>query len=131
LVDPSLSWLVCPFCISVYSKLRALERFTDGVKFESKHQINTIDITSAALVANATVVAHADTNVTCRSREDLEKQVKLIVEYQDSCEIFSNVQKVAMLDFNTGDQEEKIKWASHGDVTIQTGQSAERILGVC
>jgi len=111
--------------------LRALQLLTKGVTFEVKHQIDTTKRSSPILSAKASVVAHADdTNVLSRSRKDLEKQIRLVVEYQDSCEIFSNVQKVAILGFNLKGPQKPIKWGSHGEIPIQVGAQAERILGI-
>jgi len=111
--------------------LRTVAQSTEGVKFAS--EIFNVS-TGKSIRASATVsnVAFADdTNLLSRSLSDLDAQIKIIVDYQDSCGILSNVAKVAILGLNHPKAaRKKIQWGAHGAVELKCDNEVERILGV-
>jgi hypothetical protein len=72
-----------------------------------------------------------DTTTLSRSYADCQRQVNLMVEYQDYTAVRSNVQKIEVVAVNTSKLKvpSTLQWGAHGSVPIKDAHHSFRLLG--
>lgn len=109
--------------------LCACQKYTKGINFQTKPPLDYVNI--PYMQTSISAVAFVDDTTTMATTiEDLQKQISLLMEYQDANDIKSNVKKIAILAFNPpASCPKSLPWGSEGTVQVYNGAHSERILG--